>query len=323
MTAREGVPVASSARGPRPQNALRRQRMSVLVNTRSTRCPAELASLLEPLSARYDVTLVRIERPHEFSQRIAQASESADVIVIGSGDGTLARSGRALIESECAFGVLPFGNANDLARGLGMPLTIASACRALVDALPRSVDVGIVNGHCFFNAAVIGVGARVSSVMNAPTKRRWKRLSHLPNFLSALLERRAFSLTIHTASGATRLRSIHFTVANGRTIGGGILVDEQAWLDDGRLDVSSVRPQSLRELLMLAPAMMSGRRRHHPKVDFTSRSRLRVETRPRMRIATDGDIVTQTPAVFECRPAAVRFLVPESPEPTLALAADA
>jgi YegS/Rv2252/BmrU family lipid kinase len=294
--------------------------MSVLVNTHSTRYPAEIEPLLAPLAASHDMTLVRVDRPEEFSRHIEATARSSEVIVIGSGDGTLARSGHALIESGCTIGVLPFGNANDLARGLGMPLDLAAACRALVDAEPRAIDVGLVNGHCFFNAAVIGLGAKVSAAMDASRKKRWKRFSQLPHFLSALLGRRSFGLTVQTDAWTSRMRSIHFTVANGRTIGGGVTVDEDAWLDDGELDVSSVRPQSLSELLMLAPAMMTGRRRHHPQVDFMRRTSLRVETKRRMKVATDGDIVTETPADFECRPAAVRFLVPRQPQATLALA---
>lgn len=296
--------------------------MSVLVNTRSTRCPAEIEPLLEPLATSHEMTLVRVDRPQEFSEHIEAASRSSDVLVIGSGDGTLARSGHALIESGCSVGVLPFGNANDLARGLGMPLDLAAACRALADAEPRAIDVGLVNGHCFFNAAIIGLGAKVSAAMDTSTKKRWKRLSQLPTFFSALLGRRSFSLHVQTDTWTSQMRSIHFTVANGRTIGGGVTVDEEAWLDDGELDVSSVRPQSLSELLMLAPAMMTGRRRHHPHVDFMRRTSLRVETKRKMKIATDGDIVTETPADFECRPGAVRFLVPKRPEATFALASE-
>ena len=306
---------ASTRSGSRPK-------MSVLVNTRSTRCPAEIEPLLEPLATSHDVSVVRVDQPQDFGRLIEAASRSSDVIVIGSGDGTLARSGHALIESGCSIGVLPFGNANDLARGLGMPLDLVTACRALSDAQPRAVDVGIVNGHCFFNAAVIGLGAKVSAAMEASTKKRWKRFSQVPNFLAALLGRRSFSLEVQTDAWTSQVRSIHFTVANGRTIGGGVTVDEEAWLDDGEFDVSSVRPQSLSELLRLAPAMMTGRRRHHPRVDFMRRASLRVETKRKMEIATDGDIVTETPAEFECRPGAVRFLVPREPEATCALASE-
>lgn len=296
-----------------------RSRMAVLVNAKSTRCPEDVEALVEPLRARHEVRIVRVEDPTTFSEQIEAAARDSDLLVIGSGDGTLARSGEALIESGCVIGVLPFGNANDLARGLGMPLDVEAACHALVDAEPRPIDVGVVNGHCFFNAAIIGVGAAISSGMDAATKRRWKRLSQIPNMLNALFSRRAFSVSLYRDDQTERMRSIHFTVANGRTIGGGIVVDEDARLDDGRFDISSVRPLGLVGLLMLAPAMAMGRRRHHPQVDFEVGADLRVETSRRLEIATDGDVVTETPAVFECRPGAVRFLVPQRPEATVAL----
>lgn len=307
-------PVADGASALAPGD-----RLVVLANTRSTRYPADLDRLLDPLRERFRVGLEAVERPETFSDRIRAAAPRADALVVASGDGTVARSARELIDAGRPVGLVPIGNANDLARGLGLPTDPAEACALLLDARPAPVDVGLVNGRHFFSAATLGLGARISATMDARSKRRWGRLSQLPGVVSAFRRRRAFRVALEIDGRTHRLRSLHVTVGNGRTIGGGIVIEEQARLDDALLDVSSVRPQSLLSLFTLAPDFWRGRRRGHPRIDTFRARAFRLSTPRPMPIATDGDVVTETPAEFRTLPGAVRFLVPAAPRSTIAL----
>lgn len=299
-----------------------RQRMTILLNARSTRCPDDMEPLLHPLRKGFDVRTIRVSDPSTFSDQIRREAGHADVLVLGCGDGTMARSGGALLEAGLPVGLIPFGNANDLARGLGLPLDPGQACEALAESRVTRIDIGRVNGHYFFNAATFGIGAEISAQMDAATKRKWKRLSQIPRLISAINARRPFKVEIELEGKRLRHRSVHVTVANGRTIGGGIVVDKAARLDDHNLNFSSVRPQTALELLALAPAFVSGRRDAHPRVDTVDARRMRIETSRPLAIATDGDIVTETPADFETFPAALSFLIPESPAESLALDPD-
>lgn len=299
-----------------------RQRMTILLNVRSTRCPEDMDALLDPLRGEFDLRTVRVSDPTTFSDQIRREARNADILVLGCGDGTMARSGGALLKAGLPVGLIPFGNANDLARGLGLPLDPGEACQALAQSRVTRIDVGRVNGHYFFSAATFGIGAEISARMDATTKRKWKRLSQIPQLLSAINERRPFEVDVRLDGEELRCRSVHVTVANGRTIGGGIVVDTAARLDNRNLNFSSVRPQTALQLLALAPAFVTGRRQDHPRVDTADGRRMRIDTSRPLAIATDGDIVTQTPAEFEIIPLALQFLIPESPAQTLALDPD-
>lgn len=296
-----------------------RKRMKVLLNARSTRCPEDMSSLLKPLQEEFEVRVVRVDDPTTFSLQIEGEASDADVLVMGSGDGTMARSAGALIRAGLPVGLLPLGNANDLARGLGIPLDLTEACHALGAAQRMSIDVGCVNDHYFFNAATFGVGAAISAQMDAVSKKKWKRLSQVPRVIKAIRKRRPFKLQVEVEGQEKSFRSIHVTVANGRTIGGGVVVDSEARLDDRNLNLSSVQPQTGSELLKMAPAFLMGRREGHPRLDTLDGARMVVQTSRPLKIATDGDVVTSTPAIFETLPAAITFLVPADPAPSVAL----
>ena len=301
-----------------------RERLTILINARSTRYDGSLGDSIESLRDRLDVQVVEVDDPTTFSDRLRNAAKDADLIAIASGDGTLARSADVLREIGRPIGVIPLGNANDLARGLGVPLDPAQACLAIAGAEPIRVDLGRVNGHAFFSAATFGIGARISSEMDPGSKRRWRRLSQIPRLLAAIRGRRSFSLDVEIdGRAAQRLRSLHVTIGSGRTIGGGIVIDEAARLDDARLKFSSVQPQTFGALLRMIPAYVTGRRRAHPRIDTFWARRIRIVTPEPMAIATDGDVVTETPADFECLAGAIEFLVPRDPQGQHAIGASA
>ncbi len=285
-------------------------RIALLINGRATRAEGDLGAALEELGRAFEVRVTRVDEPSALRERISAAAAEADWLVVGSGDGTLGRSAGALLSAGRPFGILPLGNANDLARSLGIPLDPIEACRALANARPRRIDVGRVNEHYFFNTATLGVGTDVSKEMNVSAKRRWGRLSHLPRLWRSLRARRSFGVRLVCDGREHRFPSVHLTIANGRTHGGGLVVAEDAFIDDGWLDVSNVRPESLAKLIALVPALVFGRKTKSPHLDQLRCRRVEVHTSRRLPIAADGDVVTQTPATFEVLPDALEVLVP-------------
>ena len=293
--------------------------MAIVVNGLATRCPDDLGPLSATFGKRYATIVARVDDPECFDRELRRVAEHADMIVIASGDGTISRAALTLIELGRPVGLLPFGNANDLARGLGMPLDIDGACQALLDPAERRIDVGLVNGHAFLSAATLGIGAIVSKGMAPSMKRRWGRLSQLGNLIRAIRSRRPFALVITAEGVARRLRSVHVAVANGRTHGGGIAVAADGRLDDGLLDVSSVRPRPLSRLLSIAPWFVRGERSNLDAVDQLRLGRCHITTSRTLDIAADGDVVTATPADFSVLASALTVLVPRQPEDSQAL----
>ncbi len=296
-----------------------RRRVALVVNRRASRCPDDLEAAVRILREGSDLTLFSVAVPEEVPRQVSQAVHNCERLIIGSGDGTIARAASVLLAAGRPVGVLPLGNSNDLARGLGMPLDLDAACRALLDARVARIDVSRINEHYFFNAATVGIGAAVSAQMVPEAKRRWRRLSQVTRLVSALRQRRRFRVDLELDGARETLASVHLAVANGRTHGGGIAISDEAYLDDGRLRLSSVRPQPLLRLLALGPRLARGERDRQAGVDQRNGRRVRIATSRRLPVATDGDIVTHTPATIEVMPRALSVLVPIEPEDTLAL----
>jgi diacylglycerol kinase family enzyme len=100
-------------------------------------------------------------------------------------------------------------------------------------------------------------------------------------------------------------------VANSRYTGTTFLIAPKARLDDGLLDVVLLKSISRIGLLRLFRTVFDGSHIRHPQVEyFQARSITVTESRPE-RLIPDGEIFGQSPASFECLPAAISFLWPE------------
>ena len=84
------------------------------------------------------------------------ARSSADLVVMGGGDGTLSAGLPALVEAGKPLGVLPLGTLNHFAKDLGLPLDLESAVCTLRTGRLREVDLGEINGRLFLNNCSLG-----------------------------------------------------------------------------------------------------------------------------------------------------------------------
>lgn len=83
------------------------------------------------------------------------------------GDGLLSQMLPALLHSDVALGVVPFGTGNVWARELGLPLHPERAIAAQLAGPPQPVDVGFANGQPFLVIASVGWEARIVAMVEA------------------------------------------------------------------------------------------------------------------------------------------------------------
>ncbi len=85
-------------------------------------------------------------------------SKRVDRIVVVGGDGSLRETIAGLGEERrrIEVGLIPIGNANVVARELGIPLDAEAALAALLESKPVLIDVGYANSELFL--AVVGIG---------------------------------------------------------------------------------------------------------------------------------------------------------------------
>lgn len=246
----------------------------------------------------------------EFNDLIRQNAKHVDAVIIGGGDGTVLASLPAIVATKLKFGVIPMGTANNLARNLGIAKEMTSAIDVIGDGVTRRIDLGYVNGRYFLNVAGLGLSTLVNAHVPKELKRRWGVLAYVWYAFKVMRGFRAFSTQI-TADGETRLvRTMQITVCNGKYYGSGLPVAEDAGIDDGYLHLLSAEIRHWWQGFRLIPKMLRGTYDPKAEIRLIRGKEITIETRRPLRIDTDGEILTRTPAKFHIWPKAIEVFAP-------------
>lgn len=244
------------------------------------------------------------------SDLIRAHAADCDLVVVGGGDGTMNAAAPGLIETGLPLGLLPLGTGNDLARTLGLPLTLPEAAQVIAAGHLRDIDVGEVNGRPFFNVASIGLSAELADRLDPAIKRRWGQLGYVLASAKVLWRARPFTAVISDGARRVRAKTYQVAVGNGRYYGGGNAVHHAAEIDDGVMHLYSLEVRSVARLVLLAPFFRAGTHGRFEEVRAIESDAFEVTTRRPRPINADGEIVGATPARFRLRRNAVKVFAP-------------
>ncbi len=288
-----------------------RGRLLVVVNPRASRTGAALGSAISALfSAGFALDIRQSADQDALRPMILAEGANASAIVVAGGDGTLNGALPALIEAGKPVGILPLGTANDLARTLGIPPNPAEAAAVISSGSLKRIDVGRANDVHFLNVASIGLAVDVAEQQDPELKRQLGALSYAVTVLRILGNSALFAATIECGGIRARVNACQITVGNGVHYGGGMKVARDAAIDDGQLDVLAIETGSIPELIAMAPAFLDGTLGERRGVGFFRGEAARVETETPMRVSTDGEVTTQTPADFSILRSALEVFTP-------------
>lgn len=271
---------------------------------------AEVEALLETLRERFatiDVAETGAESPTAEDLARRAVAEKYDAVLVAGGDGTVGVAARALVHTDVTLGILPFGSFMNIARALGIPRDDRAAAAVIIAAgHSRTIDVGRVGEHLFFEAAGIGLDAHAFEAGHA--FRRGERSGAIAA-IGALIRRPGVRVRIEADGRRHSHRVLQAVVCNGPWYGWGFEVAPGARIDDGRLDLvvfGGGRLAVLRELVAAAvdrdrPAR--GRRYLGKRIVLTSRAPLEVHA--------DGQLVGALPQTFEALARALRVYAPQ------------
>ena len=296
-----------------PRVSMPERKALLFANVASRQGAMDLAPALEVLNQ--GGVRVLEERPPDVRQLgawIVAHRSAADLVIIGGGDGTLNAAAEGLVEAGLPLGILPLGTANDLARTLEIPTDIVEASRVIAAGLTHPIDLGRVNGKHFFNVASVGLSVHVARQLGVDIKRRWGVLGYPLTLWRALGQHRSFRAEIRCNGTQARVRTIQISVGNGRYYGGGMAIAADAAIDDGMLDVVSLAPQGLVELILNLPALRWGWHERAGRVRHWRCRDIEIQTVRQLPINTDGEVTTRTPAKIVVVPKALSVYVPQS-----------
>lgn len=257
------------------------------------------------------ITVVTPARTGEsVSDLIAQHATTVDMAIVGGGDGSLNGAANGLRESKLPLGVLPLGTANDFARTMGIPLDLAAAVDVIARGNTTMVDLGLANGHPFFNVASIGFSADLAAELTQEAKKRWGKLGYGILAARLLARSRLFTAHLEHDGQVEELRTLQVSVGNGRFYGGGMTVHADATATDGMLDFYSLEVDHWWRLLKLLPALRRGTHGQWDDVRAFSTKGLVISTSRKRAVNLDGELKTHTPVTFSMLEKAVRVFVP-------------
>ncbi len=236
-------------------------------------------------------------------------ADGVETLVVVGGDGMVHLAIQALAGSATRLGLVPAGTGNDVARYFDLPRRdLAAATDVVIGGRERRIDLARIGSTYFVTVLAAGFDAVVTERANQMT---WPRGQMRYN-LATLAELRTFrplSYTVEIDGRQERYEAMMVAVGNGPSFGGGLRITEGAVLDDGLLDVVSIRPMSKRELVRTYPKLFRGTHVHHRDYRHQHARKVTIAAAGVTAYA-DGERIAPLPVTVEVAPLALRVLVP-------------
>lgn len=269
----------------------------------------EARSLLEQAGMKL-IAAHAVKDPKKLNDTVRQAvNEGAPMVIIGGGDGSLSSTVDDVVGRDCVFALLPLGTANSFARTLGIPLDLEGAVNVIASGKRRRIDLGIIDGDYFANAASMGLSPMIGSTVPHKLKRYLGRVGYLVWAIWCLIRFHAFKISVDDGKEKRTCWTTEVRIFNGRFHGGVELADE-AEVDSGEIVIQAVIGRSILTLMwdwfskyFKLPA------RQAMSEEFRG-VRLLIDTKPRLPISIDGEVLAKTPATVEVARKAIEVVVP-------------
>jgi len=250
----------------------------------------------------------------EAARALRDAAEPPDALVVVGGDG-MANLGIDLVAGTgLPLGIVPSGTGNDLADGLGIPTRdTEAAIDLLLEALergPRTIDAGTIRQGevttwfgCVVSAGFDAVVNERANLMTRP-RGRSRYVVALLRELATLTPRR---YRIHADGRTIEVDAMLVSVANNRSLGGGMRIAPDADLSDGLLDLFIVGRMSRLRFLRMFPKVFRGEHTDLPEVTILTVAAVRIEAEGIVAYA-DGERIGPPPVEVSVAPGALRIL---------------
>ncbi len=218
-----------------------------------------------------------------------------ELLIVAGGDGTIEEVAAQLVGSRTPLGILPTGSMNNLARCVGVPLSLREACELIAMGVTRPIDIGRVlandkpNAEYFLEGAGVGLSAVLLPAGHALEKGRW---GVLPLALRKLFDVKPEPVAIELDEQALiHAYSQIITVSNAPMMGRNIMIAPEAKMDDGYLDVAVFNEMTKTELLQYFVAASNGSRVENPKIQYYRAQRVRIHSNQDLEVNSDKDLI--------------------------------
>jgi YegS/Rv2252/BmrU family lipid kinase len=251
-----------------------------------------------------------IHRPEDMDKTVIDAIRKAPMVIVGGGDGSLSTNVDHFVGKDTVFAILPLGTANSFAKTLGMGVDLDTAIDVIANGRRRRIDLGVIDGDYFVNAAALGLSPLIADTVPHNLKRYLGMVGYMIWAIRVAFKFRPFRLRITHADGRVeKAWATEARVFNGTHHGGVEQIEEQA-LDSGEIVVQAVTGTSLWGLAWSwFSTLFKLRDRKLTTTEYWD-SELKLEARPRQKISIDGEIAAKTPVTVKVADAVIEVAAP-------------
>jgi diacylglycerol kinase (ATP) len=237
-----------------------------------------------------------------------------DIVVAAGGDGTIGLLARQLLGARTALGILPLGSVMNIPRMLGVPRDLEEAARILADGHRRTIDVGQVGDHLFYEAGSVGMHAAATRELPKVDQGDYGALA------------RSIAAAIRYVPSVVRVEldddrvlettALLVVVANGPYMGPGLPVAPEASLEDGLFDVRVFVHDTKGALARDLTSVATGHRPDERHALTERARRVRITSPEPIPVRADSIDLGTTPVEFEIRPRVLTVVAPAPPGST-------
>jgi diacylglycerol kinase (ATP) len=215
--------------------------------------------------------------------------------------------------------VIPRGTGWDFVRTYGTSRNLDRAIEIARRGTVREIDLGVVSFRTwagaearshFANVASAGISGAIAKRANEASKALGGKISYYWSTLAVFARWQTGELRVSVDAETRSAKMIDAMVANGRYLGGGMMMLPEAEPDDGLFDVMLFGDVTKRDLLFTLPKTYRGKHLPHPRLEVLRGRVVTVDADEPLPLQLDGEQPGTTPARFEVVPRAVRLRVP-------------
>jgi diacylglycerol kinase (ATP) len=261
---------------------------------------------------------VAVAKPKEEAIPIARRAvkDGYKLIIAMGGDDTIEAIIRGIAGSKVHLGMIPVGTANNLAKSLGIPEDPAQACALVASGKFRKLDMGQVKTRKgkkfpFFELVAVGIGAAVYPDALHASK---GRLSSIKDTIQTALthETKPKITVIMDGESTVTVETMLAIVSNVPLIGPNMLVDPDASIDDGLLDVAVYPNFSKTELVAYFATSMNEGHPDDGKIQRYRARKLKIKASPKLDVMADGVMLGKGTIKIKILPGALRVIAPRA-----------
>lgn len=193
------------------------------------------------LSPQIEYKIVETQRANHATELSKTAiTEGYDAVIAVGGDGTVNEVGKALVGSNVALGILPFGSGNGFARHRKIPMAIKDAIQLINRFTTKLVDTATLNDEAFLTTAGLGFDAHVGWKFAENGNRGFLTYSQIA--INEFIGYKEEEYHLEIDGKVLTTKAFVVSIANGGQYGNNAWISPDASMEDGKLNVCIIRP---------------------------------------------------------------------------------